>query len=129
VEAYAEIAIGVLDLAPCTEPPLGFDRSAVAWVTSRPRRTRTVAISVVAAVIAHVLVVAGAVHVVGGSHRRVNAGGVVAVFREGGVPVGSFSAGGQSPAGVGGGRRHVDFGAGHLAAGRPQRFGAYAGPV
>jgi hypothetical protein len=94
VEALTKVAARLLDLVPGTEPPLGFEHSALARMAPR-RRARTVAISVVAAMMLGLLVAASAVHIAGGSRRPATPTGVTAVFFSGGVPVGSFSAHGR----------------------------------
>jgi hypothetical protein len=96
VEALTAIATRLLDLVPGTEPPVGFDHSVLVRVTPRPRRAKTVAISVVAAVIVSVLVVVSTVAIMAGSdHPATPAAGVAAAFRAGGIRVGSFWAGGH----------------------------------
>jgi anti-sigma factor RsiW len=94
VAALSEVASQLLDVVPGTEPPLGFDRAVMARMTPR-RRGRRLGWAVLGAAAACALLVGVALQIPGGSGHPVRPTSEVAVFREGGVAVGSVTAGGQ----------------------------------
>ena len=94
VAALTEIATRLLDIVPGTEPPLGFDRTVLARVKPR-RRRRTVAMATAAAVAICLLLAGTVLDITGRSHPAVTPPGLVGIFRENGVPVGTIAAGGH----------------------------------
>jgi predicted anti-sigma-YlaC factor YlaD len=94
VAALTEIATRLLDMVPGTEPPLGFDRAVLLRVKPR-RRTRTVATAIAAAVIICLLLAGSVLDITGRSHPAVTPPGLVGIFRENGVPVGTLATGGH----------------------------------
>jgi hypothetical protein len=94
VAALREVASRLLDVVPGTEPPLGFDRAVMARVTPR-WRGRRVTSAVLGAVAACALLVGVGLQVIGGSPQAARPTSEVAVFRDGGVAVGSVTASGQ----------------------------------
>jgi hypothetical protein len=98
VEALNGIAARLVDLLPGTEPPLGFDRTVLVRVGLRRRpRTRALAIAVAAAVVVGMLQLGAELAFPRGSHPAAIAPSVVAVFRDGGVPVGTLATSGRTP--------------------------------
>jgi hypothetical protein len=94
VAALSEIATHLLDIVPGTEPPLGFDRAVLLRVRPR-RRARTAATAIAAAVVICLLLVGSVLDITRHSHRAVTPPGLVGVFRENGVPVGTLAAAGH----------------------------------
>ena len=94
VAALSEIATRLLYIVPGTEPPLGFDR--LCWLRVNPRRrTRAVARATAAAVAICLLLAGTVLDITGRSHPAVTPPGLVGIFRENGVPVGTIAAGGH----------------------------------
>jgi hypothetical protein len=92
--ALSDVASRLLDVVPGTEPSLGFDRAVMAQLTPR-RRGRRVGWAVLGAAAACALLLGVALQIAGGSGHPVRPTPEVAVFREGGVAVGSVTASGQ----------------------------------
>lgn len=94
VAAFSDVAIRLLYIVPGTEPPLGFDRAVLLRVNPRPR-TRAVTRATGAAVAVCLLLAGTVLDVTGRSHPAARPLGLVGVFRENGVPVGTLAAGGH----------------------------------
>jgi anti-sigma factor RsiW len=94
VTALSNVASTLVNVIPGTEPPLGFDRAVLRRV--RPRqRTTTIVVGVVAAVAMLLIVAASVFALAPGSRHKAAAFGVVSVFRQDGVRVGTLTASGH----------------------------------